>query len=269
MIKLIATDIDGTLVKDGSPKLDPAYFEIIRKLTDRGIKFCACSGRQFSSIYRMFEPVADRIYFICENGTVLRTKDRILKQWEIEENMVDDLVRDLRQVPGSSLVCCKPEMAYTECGEENDPYKFMKYSYHYDVTDVPDILKLPHKDILKITMYHPTNAEEAAADFMKSHWKDDLQVASSGVMWIDCNSKDAGKGEAFALLQEYLGIPKEDTLYFGDNMNDLTAFKEAGVAGTVGNARQEVKNQADFIEHPYWKLGVLDALKRVLNDEAL
>lgn len=266
MIELIATDIDGTLVKDGSPTLDPAYFEVIAKLVGHGIKFCACSGRQFSSIYRMFEPVADKIYFICENGTVLRTRDRILKEWEIDEDKVDGLIHDLRAVPGSSIVCCTPDVTYTECGEDNDPYKFLKFSYHYEVENVPDLTKLPKKDIVKVTMYHPENAEKAAHDFLRSHWKDDLQVASSGRMWIDCNSKDAGKGEAFALLQEYLDIPKEDTLYFGDNMNDLTAFKEAGTAATVANARKEVKGEASLIEKPYWELGVLDALKRVLQE---
>lgn len=266
MIQLIATDIDGTLVKDGSPTLDPAYFDIINKLIDHGIKFCVCSGRSFSSIYRMFEPIADRLYFICENGTILRTKDRVLKQWEIEEERVDDLVQDLRKVPDSGLVCCKPGMAYTDCGEDRDPFLLMRDSYHYEVTNVADITKLPKKDIVKISMYHPENAEKAAADFLKSHWTDELQVAVSGLLWIDCTSKESGKGEAFALLQEYLGIPKKDTLYFGDNMNDLTAFREAGTAATVANARQEVKGQANIIERPYWELGVLDALKRILRE---
>ena len=46
MIKLIATDIDGTLLKDGTLMIDPEYMTVIEKLTSKGIIFVACSGRQ-------------------------------------------------------------------------------------------------------------------------------------------------------------------------------------------------------------------------------
>ena len=49
MIKLIATDIDGTLLKDGTLMLDPEYMTVIEKLIAKGIRFVACSGRQFMS----------------------------------------------------------------------------------------------------------------------------------------------------------------------------------------------------------------------------
>ena len=54
MIKLIASDIDGTLVPEGAHKLNPEYHNIIRELDDVGIKFCACSGRQFNSMLELF-----------------------------------------------------------------------------------------------------------------------------------------------------------------------------------------------------------------------
>ncbi len=46
MIKLIASDIDGTLVKDGTNVLNPEIYEVILKLKERGIQFAAASGRQ-------------------------------------------------------------------------------------------------------------------------------------------------------------------------------------------------------------------------------
>ena len=51
MIKLIATDIDGTLVKDGSLLIDPEYMSVIDRLIDKGIIFVVCSGRQFSQAF--------------------------------------------------------------------------------------------------------------------------------------------------------------------------------------------------------------------------
>ena len=61
MIKLIASDIDGTLVKDGTLAIDREYMDVIRRLLDKGIIFVACSGRQYRSERKLFAPVADRL----------------------------------------------------------------------------------------------------------------------------------------------------------------------------------------------------------------
>ena len=57
MIKLIVTDIDGTLVKDGTLDINPEYMDVIKKLTEKGIHFVACSGRQYCSERQLFVPV--------------------------------------------------------------------------------------------------------------------------------------------------------------------------------------------------------------------
>lgn len=57
MIKLIATDVDGTLVKDGTLLIDPEYMTVVSRLVDQGIHFVVCSGRQFSSEQKLFAPI--------------------------------------------------------------------------------------------------------------------------------------------------------------------------------------------------------------------
>lgn len=54
MIKLIASDIDGTLVKDGTLAIDREYMKVIGRLIDKGIVFVACSGRQYRSERKLF-----------------------------------------------------------------------------------------------------------------------------------------------------------------------------------------------------------------------
>ena len=67
MIRLIATDLDGTLLeRDGS--LPEDTFEVVRMLNEQGIRFAASSGRQYGNLVRLFAPVADRMAFVCENG---------------------------------------------------------------------------------------------------------------------------------------------------------------------------------------------------------
>ena len=71
MIRLVASDIDGTLLRNGAKTIDPVLFDQIRRLRERGIRFCPASGRQYSSLRRLFAPVADELSYLCENGAVV------------------------------------------------------------------------------------------------------------------------------------------------------------------------------------------------------
>ena len=68
MIKLVATDIDGTLIRESSSVLPEEIFDLIRELRKRDIYFAAASGRQYMGLKRLFAPVADQMLFISENG---------------------------------------------------------------------------------------------------------------------------------------------------------------------------------------------------------
>ena len=67
MIKLIATDMDGTLL-DSQGSMDDEIYDIIEKLKEMGIRFVAASGRQLMSLKKRFVPVDDDVIYIAENG---------------------------------------------------------------------------------------------------------------------------------------------------------------------------------------------------------
>ena len=69
--KLIASDIDGTLLPRGEIDIPARVFPLLRRLTERGVLFCPASGRQYHSLRRLFAPVADEMYYLCENGSIL------------------------------------------------------------------------------------------------------------------------------------------------------------------------------------------------------
>jgi len=63
MIKLIVSDIDGTLLRDGGNELNPELFDVILKLRKQGMQFAAATGRQWVSIERVFDPVKEKIFY--------------------------------------------------------------------------------------------------------------------------------------------------------------------------------------------------------------
>ena len=217
MIKLIASDIDGTLVPEGSHEISHEYFKVIEDLKEVGIRFCACSGRQYASMLDLFRPIADDIYFISGNGTVLRTKDRMLHVWPLEKDLVLQLIEAVRGIEGACFVVENPDRCYMDHGEDSDFMKMLRDGYHYDVHNVDDITKIPMDNIVKVSIYCDgiePRTEELRHDprFAK------MNMLISGAKWLDVTAIESGKGEAYALLQEYLGIGIEETVYFGDNL---------------------------------------------------
>ena len=184
MIKLIASDIDGTLVKESELNLNPEYYQVILKLKEKGVTFVANSGRQFSSVNKLFKPIEKDIYYITDGGGYVRT--------------VDDLA-------------------------------------------------LPIDDhIAKFTIFHPTEAEGIANQYFTPQWENKLNTASAGVQWVDCIPKTTDKGVALRKLQHRLGISYEETMVFGDNLNDIGLIKQGKYSYAVSNARPELKNSKNY-----------------------
>ena len=65
-------------------------------------------------------------------------------------------------------------------------------------------------------------------------------------------------------MQKYLEITKEETMAFGDNINDLEMIENSGISYAIGNARDEIKAAADYIADTNVNDGVLKELKRLL-----
>ena len=70
MIKLIATDMDGTFL-DSQKKFSPEFIDIFYKLKEKGIKFVIASGNQYYRLYQKFVPISEDMYFIAENGSYI------------------------------------------------------------------------------------------------------------------------------------------------------------------------------------------------------
>ena len=98
MIQLVVSDIDGTLLQDGANAIPPAIFEQIARLRGRGIRFCPASGRQYTSLRKLFAPVADQLYYLCENGAVVYgpgAPGPILSRTEMDRDLSLELCREI------------------------------------------------------------------------------------------------------------------------------------------------------------------------------
>lgn len=263
MIKLIATDVDGTLVKDGTLLIDPEYAAVIHQLTAKGILFVVCSGRQFSSEYKLFPSIRDELLYISDGGTVARTPKQILKTYPMEESLwkgMHAMVRD--KLPSCDCFAATANYCLAEDAKSR-MFHWLRDSYGFDVREVPD-LSAVQDDIIKFTVYHPSACEELCAPEFIPAWKEKAQLAVAGKEWVDCNAFGVSKWTALSFLMEHYGISAEEVCCFGDNLNDCEMLRHAGTSYAVSNARPEVIESAKDICAPYWENGVLQKLREIL-----
>ena len=84
MIRLVASDIDGTLLQGGARALSDELFGLIRVLKKRGILFCAASGRQYRSMRALFAQSEDDIAYLCENGAIVYRGGSVVSKLAME-----------------------------------------------------------------------------------------------------------------------------------------------------------------------------------------
>lgn len=264
MVKLVISDIDGTLVPDGSDQINPEIFEVIHKLRQYGVQFVAASGRQFVSIKKLFEPIAEEIYYITDGGSIVRSYDDIYDSEVIDQEIAKEMAADILAIPECDMMLCGKKCVYV-LDAKSKMSIWLRDSYHFDVMQIPNLQTPIDDDIVKVSLYHVNDAEKKAMTSFIPKWESGFQMSCAGKMWIDCSSKLANKGIAVQKLQKLLHVTKEETMAFGDNLNDIEMLQHASFSVAIGNAREEVKKEARYIADTNVNNGVLKELLKLLH----
>jgi Cof subfamily protein (haloacid dehalogenase superfamily) len=228
MIRLIVSDIDGTLLPYGQAELEPELFLLIRRLRERGVVFCPASGRQYHSLRALFRPVCDELAYICENGSIVfgpgpEDGAEVLGKTVIERAKAVELAHDILALPGCRLLISGANTSYIP---EGDPWyeNFMHESKGNNVALIARPEDVP-EDIIKLAAYCPEGTSPCR-HALAPKWEGVLSVASAGPDWVDFNLADKASG--LETLCAALGIGLRDTAAFGDNWNDAPMLRLAG-----------------------------------------
>lgn len=264
-IRLIVTDMDGTLLNDDK-KLHEDFWPLVEQLRRRGILFSPASGRQYYTLEREFADLAADMVFIAENGSiVMRGGHEVSSDCLLREDALR-IVRTLRAaadggIDGGVIVCGK-QSAYIE---RSDPAFFDQVDRYYArLQVVDDLTKVIDDDVLKIAVYDFGSAEHGTlphlTDFIGSH-----KVVVSSEHWLDVNTRTSNKGRAVTALQHALGITPAQTMVFGDFLNDLEMMDTADYAFAMHNAHPQLHERARFVAPSNNDNGVVRTIASVLD----
>lgn len=261
MIKLVVSDIDGTLIPEGTHNINPELFSVILRLKEKGIQFAAASGRHWSSIDKVFYPIRDRIFYIADNGGYIGIHSRPLFIESIPEEAAKNFIFDMKKIPGIQIVVSCPEISYLDSDDE-DFCSWIEKGYLYDVEKVKDV-SMVKEPFLKIACYCENNLEEAYRQ-AKEAYSAYGDITISGAAWMDFMPLQVNKGRGVKVLQDSLNIKPEETMVFGDQLNDIEMMKQAYYSFAVSSGRKEVCQSARFLADESGRDGVLKILRHLL-----
>lgn len=268
-IKLLAFDLDGTIVKEDHTTITKKSLEAIRCAKNKGIVTVIATGRIVSALPDSINVDRDIDYIITANGARTqnaKTKE-IMNKSGLNYKKVDELTR-LADKLGIfyELYCDGKSYAPRKNKENIDSFNIHDRFYELlknrpmpfeDISDLEDKGLTVEKFNMLSIPYDRYNEVWNAFTNIK-----DINQVSSIKINIEINSHTTSKWNAIQYLCKTLNIDTNDVMTIGDSGNDYEMIKNAGLGVCMGNGFDEVKDVAQYVTSSIEEDGFYKALKR-------
>ena len=268
--KLLVSDLDGTLL-DNAHEITSKNLEAIRKLKKSGVNFVIATGRTIDMVKGYLEILDYDSPLICCNGAALYdVKGKLLSIKEIQAEVlrgVIDLIKkyELEHVlyTMSGIVSEKRNERVFYIEEYNKKQKASNKAVI--IIDENICNNLEQYQVVKVFVSTSERGKLHKLRDELNHQFKEIEAVMSQRHILDIVNKQATKGNALLALADHLGIYPKEVAAIGDNYNDITMLKEAGLAITVENAEDEIRNIADYVSKSNHYSGVAYAIEHFIG----
>jgi len=253
MYKLIACDVDGTLF-DGSFVFSKANIEAVAKAQEKGVIFVLCSGRSYVSLKEFAKDLGikpEENYIVGFNGGIIYDFENsvVVKQENLDKDAGMGIVKVFKEMPRNI------EIVVYENGEHVLYEKGAQYAPIYQKTsrcsweDTEDIVSATESldTIAKIIFLGENGDLLALEKDIAGQMGDTTCTFFSASYMLETSPIISNKGNGVKWLCERYGIDISEVICIGDNYNDLSMIKAAGLGVAVANAVDAVKEAADYV----------------------
>ncbi|MBR3316759.1 MAG: HAD family phosphatase [Atopobiaceae bacterium] len=267
MIKLVLSDVDGTLVPFGEEHASARTLAAIHRLRKGGIRFGLATGRDEMELLRQFEGHSEPFETgILSNGKKIKVDGEVVRLTLLDNDGLNRMAKLIAEYP-ETFVTAYP----LEATPENDIYCVgateeeiapwaEKFSFRPMVVDeFPDVevlgatIACPHEESMMLEIIERGKELCPEFDFVRPSAK-----------WTDIVPKGVNKGTALEWLVERLGITKDEVAMFGDADNDLAILSALENAVVVQNATPAAKAAASVEIGPVEEDAVAQILERMV-----
>lgn len=241
-VKLIAADMDGTLL-DSNRELPADFFHILEELQKHHILFAVASGRPYPTLALQFEQYKEHLIFMAESGCCIVDNGQLIHMDSLTKKQLQHLSDICTQIPHAYPVYSGFHQAYlsdsapTPIKEEIGLY-YKKIQYIQNISEI-------HEPICKVTVCDITGAEAHSLPIL-SQLKPPYKATLSGYIWVDLVLADTHKGNGLRALQEKYSISPDETMVFGDYLNDFEMMQQGYFSYAMANAHPDLKAVSRF-----------------------
>lgn len=269
-IKLIAIDMDETFLRTDKTYDVARFKRVLTALLERDIIVCIASGNSFHKLEAYFdEEDRDRLYFAGDNGNYIVRNQKLLHALAIEPATMLSIENFLDEFDGFHPNVSIGEKTYFRetSGTELEVVK----RYNDKIEIINHFSEIPSAEqAVKIAIHSEKALHEnkTMARIIIERY-DDVTSVTSGDGWLDVYHRDGGKGASIRYLQDKYNISSDETMAFGDSLNDSSMMHEALYSVSMGNA------DPDLVADTHYQIGnnndqaVLDILEQLLANDSL
>lgn len=262
-IKLIATDIDGTILKYNF-EFNQEVKDCISKLSADGVKIVLVTGRMYSATDYIAEELGLDTPLVCYQGGLVKHNDEILYEKNLNINRAKEIIKWAKKNK-VHLNLYMNDQLYVE--EDNAIIRrytgercagFMVKSFEeVELDRINKLLAIDFEDANKVSLWK---------DYLATKYPD-LHIVKSTPYFCEICHQEATKAHAVNFLKNYWGIKTDEVLTIGDQNNDIDLLKAGGIKIAMGNATEELKTVADYITDTVNNNGFVKAVERFIYDE--
>ena len=269
-MKLLITDVDGSLLPFGQTELSPQIVAFFHELQKNGVLVTMATGKPFARTLPLAKTLGITTPLICANGALI--KDPITQKTLFREPIAEKTVREVIQLLAKDSRC----QLYPETDEalffvenptipegewrHNRPGWTRPTAYNPAADLAVAMPGMPHK----IAVSTSPADRDTVETLIRSHFETTLNIFHPKPDIIDLTPKNVDKGTAARWLMEYLHIDQKDVTALGDEVNDLPLFEAVGQSLVRDHAPQAVLDRANIIVNGRDE-ALISALKQALT----
>ena len=258
MIKLVATDIDGTIFIP-EKEFTQGVKDCIEKLSQEGIKVVLVTGRMNAAASKIAQDLGLNTPVVSYQGGLVAENGKILYERYLTKDQAERIL-DWARVEKIHINLYNNDILYSE----TDCYEVQRYcnNLHTERTIKPfnDIKKDKINKLLAIDYSNPERITKYEKELQEIF--PDLYIVKSTPYFLEFSNPEASKKCAVEFLQKYWGLKKEEILTIGDQNNDIALLQAGGLKVAMGNATEELKAIANFITDSVYNDGFVKAMEK-------
>ena len=265
MIRLVLSDVDGTLVRSDK-SLSERSIAAVHELHAAGIAFAVTSGRPPRGMSMLVEPLALESPIAAFNGGLIVEPDlTVVEDRVVPDGLVSRAVELMESFELSAWLYRGPEWLVVDPDGPHVAHEAQTVQFEPTVVESFDGLESGIAKIVGVSDDH--DAVAAAATAAHDEFGDRVSASRSQPYYLDVTHPLANKGAVARFLSARYAIPPEEIATIGDMPNDVLMFAHSGLSIAMGNADREVQRAARRVTTSNDDEGFANAVERFILGE--